>query len=222
MQPLKNDHALILDFKATDSSVSAQATQIAWDVITPAIGVSESFNVINANYHVGGHSMLLRPFRKIKPEALAICGIDEYAIQSEKAAPFNIVIPRFMGSNDCEYIICHSATRTIQMLKNAGVAREDINRFKFICIVSLARQAFKFSDYSAPTLYAAVTNVASSELCNYYTGKYDPKILRVIYKHLKLVLNLPDFECAYQKSINPDFGAAYVYSDVEPMALDEA
>lgn len=82
----------------------------------------------------------------------------------------------------------------------------------------MAKQCRKLSDYSVPTLYAAASpDSAVSDLGCYYSGKYDPLFLRVIYKDLKIALNLPDFECAYQKSLNASFDDA-AYRD----ALEQA
>lgn len=209
MPNTKIDYALILDLKATDSSVKAHAVQIAWNVVTAATGVDHGLKVIKPSYHVGGHTVLLRPLRKISADSLGACAIDMFAIKHSNAPRFDDVIPAFMQSNDCEYIICHNARRTKQLLKNARVPACDTERVKFICIESLARQLIKLTNYSTPTLYAwATPNTAHEELRSYYNGKYDPLCLRIIYERLAALFGLTSLDCAYQKSIDPKFDVA--------------
>lgn len=122
MKTLIKDHALILDIKPTDSSRHAHAVQVAWDVITRS-KCSSMFVVVGASDHVGGHSIRLNPSnRRVKPESLATCGIDNSMLRD--APNFTLTIPRLMDANDCQYIICHDAKRTIQLLKNATVPTE--------------------------------------------------------------------------------------------------
>ena len=119
MKTLIKDHALILDIKPTDSTRYAHAVQVAWDVIAPNSSSSNAFKIVNPNYHVGGHSIRLNPSnRRIKPESLATCGIDNSMLRD--APDFTLAIPRLIDASDCQYIICHDAKRTIQLLKNDG------------------------------------------------------------------------------------------------------
>lgn len=204
MKELNNDQALILDIKATDRTVRAQATQIAWSVITPAQSGSNPFEVINPSYHIGGHQQWLRPHRKVQPESLALFGADNAMLRD--APEFDYFIPRFIECCDSRYIICHNAERAIRLLKNASVISDDIEQFKFICLTSLAKQVFKLSDFSTPVLYAAsVPNLAARDLHKYYSGMFDPLFLRTIYERLILALGVVDFESSYQKSLDPNF-----------------
>lgn len=203
---LKQDQALILELKPTDLSVKSQVIQIAWDTITYDREHSTTYAVLNKNYHSGGHSLLVRPNRRIAPEIMAEVNIDDFELLDPLVKPFHEAIPRFMERVTCQYIITHNAKRTKQLLKNSGVSTIDIEQFKFICLESLARQHYKLGNYSIPTLFCcAARPTAARELGNYRTGRYDPMYMRIIMANLAGMLSLFDFETAYKKSIDPSF-----------------
>lgn len=178
--------ATIIDIKATDTTRYAQATQVSWARIA-FIDTNELLVEVNPKLSYESNHELCYVGRSISSEQKGLNGIHHRELDGAKY--YKEVLNRVMSKVEDDYIVCHDAKQTKQLLINAGVP---VDAFNLICMSSVIKKLHpKLGSYTIPTLiYEFCENTAISYMPHNWHGRYDATFLRHIFKHVSLLNGL--------------------------------
>ena len=187
--------ATIIDIKATDRTRYAQATQVSWSRITFTTDSVNFLTETNPKRTYESNHELCFVHRTISSEQKGLNGIHHREL--EHAKPYKEVLHRIISKVEDDYIVCHDAQLTRQILINAVVR---VDNFKFICLSTLVKNLYpKLGSYTIPTLiYEFCENTAIDYMPHNWHGRYDATFVRHILKQVCILNNLNSMDDIYR------------------------
>jgi len=188
--------ATIIDIKATDTTRHAQATRISWAQVT-FIDTNRLLVVTDPRCKYEPHHELCFVSRTITSEQKGLNGIHHRELDG--ARYYKNVLDDVISRVEDDYIICHDAKRTKQLLSKAGVPADSFN---FICVSSVAKKLYpKLGSYTIATLiYEFCENTAIDYIPHNWHGRYNATFLRHVFKQLSILNNLRTMQDWYELS----------------------